>query len=197
MKNKIKVKPGHTVKLLNIAHLVTRPEEPELGELFIHEVKIEDNDRVVIDVLEVISKIQTQFPQHEVQLIGPAQTIIEVMIERKKVPFLMFILVWILLFIGAAMAIMNFHEDVSMGNVQQRISYMITGVNDQSPLWFQVPYSIGIGLGMILFFNHVFKKRFNEEPSPMEMELFNYQQNLDQVVIMDEFHKKEGWSDNE
>jgi stage V sporulation protein AA len=168
MKNKIKVKPGHTVKLKNIAHLVTRPEEPDLDELFIHEVKIEDNDRVVIDVLEVINKIQVDFPQHDVQLIGPAQTIIEVMIERKKVPFILFILVWILLFIGAAMAIMNFHEDVSMGYVQQRISYMITGINSNSPLWFQIPYSIGIGLGMILFFNHVFKKRFNEEPSPME-----------------------------
>jgi stage V sporulation protein AA len=37
---------------------------------------------------------------------------------------------------------------------------------------------------MILFFNHIFKKRINEEPSPLEMEMFNYQQNIDQYVIM-------------
>ena len=47
---------------------------------------------------------------------------------------------------------------------------------------------------MILFFNHVFKKRFNEEPSPLEVEMFNYQQDLDQYVIMNE--NKESMSEN-
>ncbi|MFP3360102.1 stage V sporulation protein AA, partial [Planococcus sp. SIMBA_143] len=35
-------------------------------------------------------------------------------------------------------------------------------------------------------FNHLFKKRFNEEPSPLEVEMFNYQQDLDQYVIVHE-----------
>ena len=35
---------------------------------------------------------------------------------------------------------------------------------------------------MILFFNHVFKKRLNEEPSPLEVEMFNYQQDIDNYV---------------
>jgi stage V sporulation protein AA len=39
---------------------------------------------------------------------------------------------------------------------------------------------------MILFFNHFFKKRFNEEPSPLEVEMFNYQQDLDRYVTMNE-----------
>ena len=51
---------------------------------------------------------------------------------------------------------------------------------------FQIPYSFGLGLGMIFFFNHVFKKRLNEEPSPLEVEMFNYQQDLDRYVIMHE-----------
>lgn len=32
------------------------------------------------------------------------------------------------------------------------------------------------------FFNHWFKKRFNEEPSPLEVEIFNYQQDLQQYI---------------
>lgn len=63
---------------------------------------------------------------------------------------------------------------------------MMTGKEEEKPLLFQIPYSIGIGLGMILFFNHVFKKRINEEPSPLEVEMFNYQQSLDQYVILHE-----------
>ena len=39
---------------------------------------------------------------------------------------------------------------------------------------------------MTLFFNHFFKKRINDEPSPLEVEMFNYQQSLDQYVIMNE-----------
>ena len=59
---------------------------------------------------------------------------------------------------------------------------------------FKFPIRIGLGLGMILFFNHVFKKRLNEEPSPLEVEMFNYQQDLDQYVIMHE--NKESMSRN-
>jgi stage V sporulation protein AA len=73
-----------------------------------------------------------------------------------------------------------------MQAVQQRLYLLLTGKHVSKPLLFQIPYSLGIGLGMILFFNHVFKKRLNEEPSPLEVEMFNYQQSLDQYVILHE-----------
>lgn len=81
---------------------------------------------------------------------------------------------------------MNFHTDVSMMQVHERIYYLITGEKSHQPLWMQIPYSIGIGLGMILFFNHIFQKKINEEPSPLEVELFMYQQSLDQYYIQNE-----------
>ena len=84
------------------------------------------------------------------------------------------------------MAIMNFHDDVSMQSVHQKIYTIITGKKKTKPLLFQIPYSIGLGVGMIFFFNHVFKKRMNEEPSPLEVEMFNYQMDLDQYVIIHE-----------
>lgn len=84
------------------------------------------------------------------------------------------------------MAIMNFHDDVSMKNVHEKIYTIITGKVNPKPLLFQIPYSLGLGLGMILFFNHFFQKRFNEEPSPLEVEMFNYQMDLDNYVIIHE-----------
>ena len=68
----------------------------------------------------------------------------------------------------------------------QKLFTLITGRIDDKPLLIQIPYSFGLGIGMILFFNHFFKKRFNEEPSPLEVEMFNYQQDLDRYVIMNE-----------
>ncbi|MNO07817.1 hypothetical protein D3C81_2301760 [compost metagenome] len=42
---------------------------------------------------------------------------------------------------------------------------------------------------MVLFFNHVFKKKFNEEPSPLEVEMYLYQQNMNQYVVAEEYGK--------
>jgi len=73
-----------------------------------------------------------------------------------------------------------------MEEVQQRLHYLLTGEEVEHPFWIQIPYSIGLGVGMILFFNHLFKKRINEEPSPLEVEMFKYQQDLDEYVILHE-----------
>jgi stage V sporulation protein AA len=121
-----------------------------------------------------------------VQTIGASQTIVEILYEKKKLSPLLFSVVWLLLFIGAGLAIMNFHEDVSMQQVHQRIYKIVTGKSNEQPLLLQIPYSLGLGLGMVLFFNHLFKKRINEEPSPLEVEIFNYQLDVDQYVAMNE-----------
>jgi stage V sporulation protein AA len=95
----------------------------------------------------------------------------------------------VLLFFGSALTIMNFHADVSMMEVQVRIVEMITGHKDEHPYLFQIAYSIGIGFGMIVFFNHLFKKNWNEEPTPLEVEMYLYQENVDQYVVAEEYEK--------
>src|SRR5699024_8661071 len=92
------------------------------------------------------------------------------------------IFVYLVLLLVSELTINNFHYDVSMQDVQQKLHYLITGKKNDFPLWIQVPYSFGLGIGMLLFFNHWFKKRFNDEPSPLEVELFNYQQDLNHYV---------------
>jgi len=87
---------------------------------------------------------------------------------------------------------MHFHEDVSMPFVQQKLFHALTGRHVEKSLLFHIPYSIGIGIGMILFFNHVFKKKINEEPSPMEVEMFQYQQGIDQYLLMHENEETTG-----
>ncbi|MCM3586446.1 stage V sporulation protein AA [Mesobacillus maritimus] len=187
MRNRVQVKSNDTVFLRDVAQIISRDNLHEKLEcLPVHKVTTKDNNIIIIDVMMVIRLISKAFPTVDIQAIGPPQTIIEVMIKRKSVSIPLFILVWFLLFVGSAITIMNFHEDVSMQAVQQRIYTIITGKQEWKPLLFQIPYSFGLGLGMILFFNHFFKKRINEEPSPLEVEMFNYQQSLDQYVILKE-----------
>ena len=187
MRNRVQVNPNDSLFLKDIAQIISNDEiHHKLGKVLVHRVSPKDNNIIIIDVMKVIKLITRVFPSVEVQAVGPTQTIIEVMFKKKPVSVSLFLLVWLLLFVGSALTIMNFHEDVSMQAVQQRIYRLITGQKVSKPLLFQIPYSFGLGLGMILFFNHVFKKKLNEEPSPLEVEMFNYQQSLDQYVIMHE-----------
>ncbi len=187
MRNRIEKRLNEDVMLSDLAQVITADDLVEqLNNLIIYSISESDRNIIIIDSTRVIKAIRSINQNLEIQIIGPAQTIIEVIFKKKDVSIPIFLLVWLLLFIGSALTIMNFHEDVSMQAVHQKLYKIITGKEVEKPLIFQIPYSIGLGLGMIIFFNHVFKKRFNEEPSPLEVEVFSYQQALDQYVIMHE-----------
>ncbi|PHG38675.1 stage V sporulation protein AA [Bacillus toyonensis] len=188
MRNRLKISPAYEIKLSDVAQLAGDSFVVEsLQNEIVYNVTAHDKTHVVIDVMKVIEIIQQKASHVQINLLGSGQTLVEIIYEKKKVPPIFFGLVWLLLlFIGAALAIIYFHEDVSMQQVHQRLYYMITGEFKEQPLLFQVPYSVGLGLGMVLFFNHVFQKRINEEPSPLEVEMFQYQQSLDQYVIVNE-----------
>ncbi len=187
MRHRIQKKSNDRIFLKDLAQIIATDELlSQLKNVCLYHITEQDKNIIIIDSTQVIREIKKRFKDLEIQLIGPAQTIIEVVFEKRKVTLPFFILVWLLLFIGSGLTIMNFHEDVSMQTVHQRVYKMITGKEVEKPLIFQIPYSIGLGLGMVIFFNHVFKKRLNEEPSPLEVEVFNYQQSLDQYMIMHE-----------
>lgn len=187
MRNRVQVNGNQTVRIKDIARIIGPEEVIQIIEnIILLTVKKEDKNIIVIDLAQVIMSIRKMDPTIEVETFGPSQTIIEIILSKKKMSFLTFALVWFLLFVGGGMTIMNFHVDVSMGEVHQRIFTIITGKVEEKPLLIQIPYSFGLGIGMILFFNHFFKKRFNEEPSPLEVEMFNYQQDLDRYVTMNE-----------
>ncbi|MGD7051453.1 stage V sporulation protein AA [Sutcliffiella horikoshii] len=187
LRHRIQARPNQMIKIEDVAQLVADTETlDKVRNISIHQINMSDKSIVVLDVMRIIKEIRKVDSELDIQTFGPAQTIVEVVYKKKRFRPMFFIGVWLLLFLGAALAIMNFHEDVSMRIVHQKIFKTITGLEDDKPLLLQIPYSIGLGLGMILFFNHVFRKRINEEPSPLEVEMFNYQQDLDQYVIMHE-----------
>ncbi len=187
MRHRVQIRPHDTVYLRDVAQIIAEEKlMKKLQDLAIYRVNEQDYNIIIIDVIKVIEKITAVVDKCQVQTVGPSQAIVEVIRKKKGVSLPFFILIWCLLFFGSALAIMYFHEDVAMQATQQRIYTIITGKIVDKPLLFQIPYSFGLGLGMVLFFNHVFRKRLNEEPSPLEVEMFNYQQDLDRYVSLTE-----------
>lgn len=192
LKKKVIAKPGQRLHLKDICRLDLQDEIAcEVKELFICEPSSNHGNFAVIDVLDVMKIIRKQFPTLDIRYAGPPQTLVEISPQSKSPSVFLAILVMILLFIGSGLAIMNFHMDVSMPQVHERIYYLVTGVQKKSPLILQIPYSLGIGIGIFVFFNRLIKKRLKEEPSPLELEMFMYQVNIEQYMIDDEEQKED------
>ncbi|HHV78126.1 MAG TPA: hypothetical protein GXX40_00690 [Firmicutes bacterium] len=101
------------------------------------------------------------------------------------------IVVSALLAVGSATAIMNFHSDVNMREVQCEVFKMITGVRTSQPLLLQIPYSIGIAIGVLVFFNHLRMGGRRDEPSPLEVEMYLYDRNVE-ACMKQKGSKKDG-----
>ncbi|MEK4511630.1 stage V sporulation protein AA [Paenibacillus sp. FSL K6-2524] len=190
LRKQVGLPPGSPIKLGDVARVLAEPDqEAKLLSLVLVRPESRDGNLIVIDMLHVIRVIREQFPEIQVEFVGEPHVLVELVSKEKKPSPILFVLVWLLLFFGAALTIMNFHADVSMPEVQVRIVEMITGERDEHPYLFQAAYSMGLGLGMIVFFNHLFKKNWNEEPTPLEVEMFLYQENLNHYIIAEEYKK--------
>ncbi|HLS67399.1 MAG TPA: stage V sporulation protein AA [Pseudogracilibacillus sp.] len=137
----------------------------------------------VIDGIRILNELKRLAPNYHFELIGPTETVVNKTKEKKRASYLLFVFVWILLFVGTAMTIINFHYDVSMQEVHEKIHYIFTGEHHENPLWIQIPYSFGLGIGMFIFLNRLWKKRINDEPSPLEIEIFKYDRDIDDFIV--------------
>ncbi|MCZ8512876.1 stage V sporulation protein AA [Paenibacillus filicis] len=198
IRKRLRIRRGEPVRLGQIAQLLAEPEyEDKLSGIVLYRPDELDGSIVLIDMLLIVRKVKESFPFMKIEHFGEPHGLVEVVDRYKKPNVLLIALVWLLLFVGSGLAIMNFHADVSMAEVHRHIYKLLTGRESEHPLLLQIPYSIGIGAGMIIFFNHLFKKKFNEEPSPLEVEMFMYQESVNHYVIAEEYLKineKEGSS---
>ncbi|MFK7696500.1 stage V sporulation protein AA [Paenibacillus sp. HJGM_3] len=190
LRRRIVVRRGAPILLGNIAQLLVDPElEPQVRQLTVHTPVEADGSVLLIDMLRVVKVVRDRYPGMQIEHFGEPHVLVEILTPSRKPNPVLFTLVWLLLFVGSGLAIMNFHVDVSMMEVHQKLFKMVSGREVEHPYWLQIPYSFGLGAGMVIFFNQLFKKRFSEEPSPLEVEMFMYQESLNRYVIMEEYRK--------
>jgi len=183
MKKRVNVTQYQSLTLEDIAHISSPKEnEEKLLQLPIYRITKNDHHIVIIDSFIIIKHLRELYSQLDFELLGVSETI--VVVEQKQKPINLFIVlcVWLLLFVGSAMTIMNFHYDVSMQEVHQRIHFLLSGQHEEFPLFIQIPYSLGLGVGMMLFLNRIFRKKINEEPSPLEVEIHLYQNKVEEYL---------------
>lgn len=135
-------------------------------------------------------KIGEKYKDLNVNILGSSEVLLEIKSIEEKSPVLQFLKVLaicIVLFLGSGIAIINFHEDVNMEKSIEKIYYTVAGEKKDKPKIITIPYSIGIGVGVITFFTRIISKseRRRKEPGPMEIELFLYNRDMEEYILND------------
>jgi stage V sporulation protein AA len=80
---------------------------------------------------------------------------------------------------------MTFNNDVDLGGLFQKIYFWITGKQSDGFTVLEISYSIGIGLGILFFFNHFGKLKFTDDPTPMQIQMRTYEDDVNNTLIED------------
>ncbi|MDD3220552.1 MAG: stage V sporulation protein AA [Lachnospiraceae bacterium] len=139
-----------------------------------------------VPVIELINKIQQEEKNLEVTHVGdPVLLITYEPAERKKVwwNWIKVIGLGILVFVGGAFSIMTFQTDVDTSSLLEKIYYHFTGNISDGYTILEITYSIGVGLGVLFYFNHLGRWKFTKDPTPMEVELYLYEEDVSQTMI--------------
>ena len=93
-------------------------------------------------------------------------------------------------FMGAAFSIMAFNNDVGVTKMFSQIYELVTGTKSDGFTVLEFTYSIGIAIGILTFFNHFGKRRFSVDPTPIEVEMRLYENDL-QTTLIENISRKE------
>ncbi|MGI6574481.1 MAG: stage V sporulation protein AA [bacterium] len=184
-KGKIAVLPE---KVISLAELLDYRTTSEGLERIMHapflQIKKQIGRCKVIAGIDILTFIQRECPGVVVYPLGDLDVIVEVINDqqRRGNQVLLLTLVCLLLFIGSALTIISFHNDVNMAETHRKLYFFLTGKDNMQSLILPVSYSLGIGAGMLLFFNHIGKKLGGSEPSPLEIEMHLYEKNINQYL---------------
>lgn len=160
------------VYLKDIYCIYPKEFEKKLGNLCIRNYESQNSNYDVIHIGEIIDKVKAKISTAHITFLKTDDVIIFFdKKKRDKTKYLRVLLVSIVVLMGSIMGIMNFHADVNMIHSQSTMVNALTQNPKKYLPYFQIPYSIGIGIGVALFFNKFIPNYGKGEPSPLDLKM--------------------------
>ena len=150
--------------------------------------------RYVMSVMDLVDKIQQKEPDLTVTPLGETDFILTY--EKPGSQNLIFrwlkiALVCLVTFFGAAFSIMTFNVDADVEKLFQQIYFQVTGQNSSGFTPLEIAYSVGLGLGILFFFNHFSHRKITADPTPMQVQMRKYEDDVNTTITENifPFHK--------
>lgn len=167
---------------------------PKLQALKIMKIHGEKEQRYVVSVLEIIGCIHARYPEIKVQNLG--ETDIIVTYENQKTPPMLWhvlkvVFVSMVILCGSAFSIMAFNNDVGGTKLFSQIYELVMRKESDGFTILEITYSFGLTFGILIFFNHFGKKRFTVDPTPMEIQMRIYENDIQTTLVENASRRKE------
>ena len=159
---------------------------PRLKTIKVMKMQEKNGQRKVISILKIIKLIHEIYPNMDVQNLGETDIIVTYE-EQKSTGMISYLIktgfTAVLTFTGAAFAIMTFNNDVSVRKLFSQIYQLMTGIKPQGSTILELSYSIGLTIGILLFFNQFGKKKFSVDPTPLEVQMRTYENEIQTTLV--------------
>ena len=128
-----------------------------LKTLKLLKIQAEKSDRYIFSIMKVVELIHQIYPDLEIQNLGETDFIIEYESPEytyDRLAWLKVSILCVLIFFGSAFSIMVFNNDVGVHEVFARTYELVTGQESNGFTVMEIMYSVGIAVGIIVFYNH-------------------------------------------
>ena len=150
------------------------------------DVKKQKNQMQVFSVLKIIELIHEEYPNVDISNEGESDFIVEYIpypVKPKWVNAVKTVLLCVVVFFGSAFTIMAFNNDIGVNQVFSKFYLQVMGSGPSGVSELEVSYCIGLGLGIVIFFNHVGRKKITPDPTPIQVEMRKYEKDIDTTFI--------------
>ena len=157
-------------------------------------IRSQKHQRYVISVLRIIQFIHEKYPDLTIENLGETDIIITYETQKTSAAawhIVKIIFVAVVTFCGAAFSIMAFNNDVDVTRLFGQIYEQITGQESSGYTILEISYSLGIIAGILIFFNHFGRKRFTVDPTPMEIQMRLYENDIQTTLVENSARKGE------
>lgn len=142
--------------------------------------------RCVISVIRLIELMEDTCPEISIEVVGETDVLVEHVTANKYKGWKQWIkiaLVSLVSFFGTAFTIMAFHNDIGIHEVFTEIYKIFMNAEPDGLNILEVSYSIGLALGIIVFFNHIGGRRITKDPTPIEVAMRNYEEDVNKALV--------------
>lgn len=165
---------------------------PKLRTLKIMKFQEEKGHRCVISILKIMECIHKQYPAYDLQNVGEADIIVTYEKQKKEnvvLHWLKVLSVVAITFAGAAFSIMTFNNDVNTTTLFGQIYELVMGSSTDGFTVLEFMYCVGLIVGILIFFNHFGGNKFDVDPTPLEVEMRLYENDI-QTTLIENYSRK-------
>jgi len=197
-KKKVSLSNQQEILIKDIAEVVATKDVAEK----IKSMKILDIDNsakkkqnFLVSITDIIAIIKKTYPNLAINNVGEMDTWVQYLAQKSPdrtwLKWLKIVFVVVVLFIGSSTAIMSFHTDGQMPKIFEKYYSIFFGYERTNPGIINIPYSIGLAVGIIVFYNHLTGKKITDDPTPIEVEMEQYDREVTETMVDTMAQRKE------